>query len=442
MNGDGDKTDTSVSEANQISVSAIRRKLGFFDNNFLANADWVEPTNPMDSPKNDFDPITTGDQSGSSYVNNFVTPIQRRVIFNEYLMEVCPKIPAHSCEAGDWSVNGEKVLASQKKATGEIGNLFNASTHKAGTTAADRLATPDLRPYARRVAFARDTNPTSPTYRNLILDTQGQPVPLGIDGSGNIQAFPRNTVAGQTWTVGLPRTAAKALWFRTTEKTNGLPGNGDTNYGNDRHLFYQTINGTALNLAGADLKQQPLLVPVLQIHMPHDEWTDDNNANPGGDKDSLPSDKGFARERNWLVRATHTTTNLAIVAGDTPAAGNETNGGLENFVRYLEDWAIDKTKDPPKFNHNLSGSLIQYKRSAYASAPWQILRQNRGASIFGSDYPQLYQTNTSSGTTPFYTPPSRQWGFDVGLLSQLPDLFAQTFTLPPTTVSLTSSLEK
>ena len=33
--------------------------------------------------------------------------------------------------------------------------------------------------------------------------------------------------------------------------------------------------------------------------------------------------------------------------------------------------------------------------------------------------------------TPFYTPPSRQWGFDVGLLSQIPDLFAQTFTLPP-----------
>ena len=34
--------------------------------------------------------------------------------------------------------------------------------------------------------------------------------------------------------------------------------------------------------------------------------------------------------------------------------------------------------------------------------------------------------------TPFYTPPSRQWGFDVGLLSQLPDLFALTFTMSPT----------
>ena len=97
--------------------------------------------------------------------------------------------------------------------------------------------------------------------------------------------------------------------------------------------------------------------------MPHDQWTDDATASPGTDRDSLPNDRGLARERNWLIQATSTTTNLAIVGGDTPAAVNETNGGLENFVRYLEQWhPIGNNTD--KFNHNLSGSLIQYKRSA------------------------------------------------------------------------------
>ena len=436
LNGDGDQTDTSVSETEQISVSVIRRKLGFFDNNFLTNANWVEPSSSMDSPRLDFDANTAGNQSASSYVNNFVTPIQRRVTFGEYLMEVCPKTPVHTCEAGDWSVDGDLMEAPQDrlKATDEIGNTYSNATHRAGTTAADELATPDLQRFPRRVAFARDTaDPTSATYGNLILDNSGQPIPLGIDGSGNIQAFPRNPVAGRTWTVGLPTTVEKALWFRTTEETDSLPGNGDTNYGNNRHLFYQTINGRALNLAGTDLKQQPLLVPVLQIHMPDDQWTDDNNASPGTDRDNLPNtnNRGLARDRNWLMQATSTTTNLAIVGGDTPAAVNETNGGLENFVRYLEQWhPIGNNTD--KFNHNLSGSLIQYKRSAYASTPWQAIR-NGGTSIFGNDYPQLYRTNTTGGQTPFYTPPSRQWGFDVGLLSQLPDLFAQTFTLPPTT---------
>lgn len=347
-------------------------------------------------------------------------------------MEVCPKIPVHTCTPADWSVDGAGI-----KATDQIGQTYQIATHRAGTTvdlAYDSNPTdqnPELRQFARRVAFARDTTvtvPTSPTYGNLILDDSGQPVPLGIDGSGNIRAFPRNTVATRSaWTVALPRTSPKALWFRTTEKTDGLPGSADVNYGNGRHLFYQTINGRTLTVAGVDLKQQPLLVPVLQIHMPNDSWTS-GGGDPGTDQTSLPdaANRGIAKNRNWLQRATKTTTNLAIVGGDTPASRTETNGGLENFVRYSEQW-FDGTND---VKHSLSGSLIQYKRSAYATAPWQTLKGG-GSSLFGG-YQQLYRTDITGGQTPFYTPPSRQWGFDVGLLSQLPDLFAQTFTLPPT----------
>ena len=98
-------------------------------------------------------------------------------------------------------------------------------------------------------------------------------------------------------------------------------------------------------------------------------------------------------------------------------------------------------------NSNISGSLIQYKRSIYATAPWQAVqlesKNPKGTSIFGNDYPQYYRINSTTigddadnkgnGMSPFYKAPSRQWGFDVGLLSQLPDLFAQQFTIPPTT---------
>lgn len=441
LNGDG-KQAGSVSEVDGISVSAVRQKLGFFNNNFLTSADWFKSSGVIDSPK-DFESSTSGVQ-GSSYVNNFVTPIQRRVKFNEYLMEVCPKIPVHTCEADDWSVDGGAT-----KATDEIGNSYsNAGTHKAGTTA--DLADSDFQRYARRVAFARYTDPANTsTYGNLILDDRNQPVPLGIDTSGDIQAFPRNSVAGKAgWTVGLPRAVPKALWFRTTTRTTASPRTNkkdDTQYGRDLHLFYQTIDGKALT--GNNPNEQPILVPVLQIRMPNDTWTK-TDGDPGTnqtDTKDLPKDyknktpntgRAKEKERNWLQQATATTTNLAIVAGDTPADGNdtngsETNGGLENFVRYLEKWSDPNSPDSKDIRHSLSGSLIQYRRSAYASAPWQTIRKD-ARSLFGSDYNRAYRTDITGGKTPFYTPPSRQWGFDVGLLSQLPDLFAQTFTLPPT----------
>ncbi|MEA5598948.1 hormogonium polysaccharide biosynthesis protein HpsA [Rivularia sp. UHCC 0363] len=432
LNGDGDQDDTNVSEADQISVSAVRQKLGFFDNNFLTSADWFEssadPSVVIDSPK-DFDTSVSNIQ-GSSYVNNFVTPIQRRVTFNEYLMEVCPRIPVHTCSAGDWSIDGAGTTA-----TSQIGSTYNRTgTHTSGTTA--DLAIPNLQRYARRVAFARNT-----TTGNLTLDTKGQPVPLGIDTSGNIQAFPRNTVTGKTWTVGLPRAVPKALWFRTTERQAVSPKintKNDTQYQRGLHLFYQTIDNKALT--GTDPNEQPILVPVLQIRMPNDTWTI-TSGDPGTvDRNDLPtkykddsSNTGRAKdkERKWLQQASSTTTNLAIVGGDTPAHSTETNGGLENFVRYLENWSDPTDPETKNIKHSLSGSLIQYKRSAYATAPWQTLRGNV-RSLFGSDYEQKYRTDTTDGDTPFYTPPSRQWGFDVGLLSQLPDLFAQTFTLPPT----------
>jgi hypothetical protein len=388
--------------------SADYQKQGFFDNNYVTSSPWYRPSGGAIVDTKDFDTsspkpgIPTA--QGSSYVNNFVTPIQRRVRFGEYLMEICTKVPVTTCEAGDWSLDGVGTIKSDPNV---VGQTYSIATYRAGTTV--DLATPDLQRYARRVAFVRDSN------RNLILDSTKQPVPLGIDSGKKIQAFPQNTVTGQSWTTGLlPEPKNNALWFRTID-------GGKTNYGYGKPLFYWKP-------VTASKDNHPLLVPVLQVHVPSKDMTD-----PGADKlfKNISRGNGKDKEVDWLQTASPTTTNVIIVAGDTPSrAGTSTeyNGGLENFVRYLERWRIYGTNT--ELGHSISGSLIQYKRSAYATAPWET-RQKDDTSIFGSDYKFNYPSDMNSGLTTFYTAPNRQWGFDVGLLSQKPDLFAQTFTNPP-----------
>ena len=138
--------------------SADYQKQGFFDNNFLTSREWFNKSGSNKGFPKDFDSSKSGYQ-GSSYLNNFVTPIQRRVEFGEYLMEVCTKIPVSSCTAGDWSLDGAGM-----KATDQIDQTYNTATHKAGTTV-DSAAS-DLQPYARRVAFARKLDGT------LVIDDE------------------------------------------------------------------------------------------------------------------------------------------------------------------------------------------------------------------------------------------------------------------------------
>lgn len=134
--------------------------------------------------------------------------------------------------------------------------------------------------------------------------------------------------------------------------------------------------------------------------------------------------------------ATSAEFNLVMTAGDTPGRPQDQNGGLGNYPRFLESWRKEGDRDDNPTN--MLGSFIQLSRSAYATAPFSTLinkttyggidQENDGE--FG--YTQLYQTTNGSGRVPYYAPPSRNWGFDVALLTQQPDLFSQQFTLPPT----------
>jgi len=454
LNDDGKITDTKVdiTEKNIPSVVASRLN-GFWDNNFVTSYNWWERAAgfPRDSSVNDIQ---------SSYFNNFTTPIQRRASFPEYVMEICRKSTVAACQPDDWvvgyipapapvtptsidwtykAIDSDSVNPSFPQIK-RIEPSYTVDRLGAGTTARPAL-NPNDRHYPRRIAFLRygndDTTPKPPIKRgDLILDASGQPIPLGIkpistedDGQVNYYPYNTTTIAGTPYpaysNTNRPRLHPRALWFKTRNGTN-------PNYGWNFPLSIANPNG--LTSSNPNIKPQPLLEPVLQISVPITQ--------PIADRDSVLFNSRLADAKdspnNWVQVAGDTETNLVFAQGDTPARPNESNGGLENFVRYLETWD-EKT-------HKASGSFIQYKRSSYATAPWNPIVANytdanrafsTSGTIFG--YPQAYRigVNTQSGTTlgrtPFYIQPdNRSWGFDVALLTQLPDLFSQRFTAPPT----------
>ena len=85
---------------------------------------------------------------------------------------------------------------------------------------------------------------------------------------------------------------------------------------------------------------------------------------------------------------TTTTYNAILVSGDTEQCGTA-KCGLEDYVRFPENWAGKTAK--------ISGIFMQQKKS-------------------------IYDTSYTPNPTP---PPIRNWSYDVGILRQSPDLLAQ-----------------
>ncbi|MBD2528096.1 hypothetical protein H6G97_00410 [Nostoc flagelliforme FACHB-838] len=382
-----------------------RLKNGFWENNFLTSTYWQSTVSGE---------INYPDTSLGSYALNGVTPIQRRINNStltsnpgEYLMEVCTRLPVSDCGPGDWYVDPLTSL----KASAVIGQAFSISTHKAGTTAVP--AASEYSRYARRVAFKRNT-----TSNELEDQGSNKYIPLGIDPVGDmIKEFP--------YTSGnLPRPRRNALWFRTSNDAS-VANLGQVSYDFDKRLYYYLpIDGDGDG--NPDLTGQPLLVPVLQIH--------DANSTSGirGDTTTQTEFRG-----KWIQQPSDNTTiyNATFVLGNSPSRSAETSAGFQNFVRFSENWDGRTAK--------ISGSFIQLKRSTFATGPISPIFAARAASSGNNatltnnlslfDYAlDTYPTPNGSGLLPFYNAPTnRSWGFDVGLLSEQPDLFAQRFTLPP-----------
>ncbi|MBU7582206.1 MAG: hormogonium polysaccharide biosynthesis protein HpsA [Nostoc sp. TH1S01] len=460
-----------------------RLKNGFWENYFATNASWWQT-----SGTNKNFPTT----NAGSYARNGITPIQRRIDnYPMYVMELCRKDLIEQCTPSDWVVGfnmngdtdlddpvqldlnsdgdtsdpGESLVEKDIKAyqlgkaiitaygsnvaggdyiltNNELGwsttfttGSFNKSIRDrlgAGDTGTKSALVPADRRYPRRVAFARNdsnqliTSGTSATYK-----------PMGIgcplDTTGN--TFANNgcsyATSGLTEGTHYGQRGDSALWFRTIVNTANDPtAIANVRYNNDQSLFYYPpIDGSDAD-TNPDLDGQPRLVPVLQIHNAEDTTTT-NNASIRNDGTTVASGDDF--RSHWLqIPNADTTFNATFVLGNSPSRPEESSAGLQNLVRFLEDWRT--------FTAKISGSFIQLKRSAYATAPIAPIFTDRttttssvtnNLSLF--DYAlDNYPTQNGNGVLPTYSPPDRKWGFDVGLLSEQPDLFAQRFTLPST----------
>ncbi|MCC3571700.1 MAG: hypothetical protein JGK30_21140 [Microcoleus sp. PH2017_40_RAT_O_B] len=454
---------------NNAGAAAVlpRKQQGFYSNNFVTNGlssgafsnTGGIPATPTDLVDFSYFAQATNALS-SSYFNNFATPVQRRGNFPEYVMEVCRKLPVAACGDADWYVDPQ----AQTRAT--VGQAVTQAAYPAGTTAIPPQ--PQLQRFPRRVAFQR--NPAAP----FALTNTAAPVPFGVDGTNQVVAV---DVTGATPNAART-TFTNSLWFATA-----TPGSNNVTYGSGN--FPYVFNPSRIDGTGAPLPvlaatgsslwlngappvpnngSQPLLMPVLQIQTMVD-------ATPAGARQIAPKPSGttLVGATGWLppAQAAGTTFNLIAGSNDTPSrtlgpVAGDFNGGLQNLPRFLENWGFGAVAT------NIQGAFIQFDRSKYSTAPYspiidplapQFINPNTQLrSLFDQPPPAapapvppapapvfaaynggapdaFYRTSNASigtgGRVPFFNPPARNWGFDVGLLSQPPDLFTQKFTTPP-----------
>ncbi|TAG70159.1 MAG: hypothetical protein EAZ23_23820 [Oscillatoriales cyanobacterium] len=416
------------------SATELRRNQGFYNNNFVTNGLSSGAFNASGVVDNsatmtDKDYLTIdGNGLNSSYFNNFVTPVQRRGDYPEYLMEVCTKLPVAACTANDWYV--DPTPGTLRKATDAIGQSYSITTHKAGTTT--RPPAIELQRFPRRVAFQRnatgnlDDNPTDVKV-----------TVLGLNGD-TISAFDSSATP--------PPAKPNSLWFASA--TSSTP---PLDFGDNKPLFF--LNGVDLPnpsdgfqftdglkkppKLSSNLDKQPLLMPTLQITRATD------SAPASG---AIPPEGKIVEETKWLQPVSKTPDsqefNLIVGSGDIPsrktgANTGEFNGGLQNLPRFVENWRDGAVST------KIVGAFLQLNRSAYSNAPFlPRLGSSPARSVFSPVgntlwYPDntdtnRYKTSNGGGAIPFFSPPGRNWGFDVGLLSQPPDLFTQRFTSPST----------
>ena len=134
----------------------------------------------------------------------------------------------------------------------------------------------------------------------------------------------------------------------------------------------------------ADTKPAALIGDAITVLSPN--WSDSYSLTHTGD--TSPNNRN----------ATPTTVNAATFQGIVPSNGSNYSGGVENFLRLLENW------NDIQLTYN--GSIVVMFPSQYATNNWS----------YGS----------------YYTAPNRLWGFDLN--------FTQLDKLPPLTPRLTKVL--
>ncbi len=363
-------------------------------NNFVTQAPWADNT-ANSRPRGDY---------FNSYLNNFVTPIALRVRPGAYLTEVCPvknvnkltgtgtvslqgsadqtvNVATYCSNPNNWTI--QTSCGNGGGNTNEKGQIVG----KNGDPDNNRLKT----------GYVFDDPETFKTENNKGPKCFDDDAPRRI-------AFARNA-------DGTLKTPVQALGVNTNGKV------AEFNFLNPGNNILQPPNNVSIpllnpvvNPAGNITALNP---PILQLKHPQATPT------------NLTANGNAAQGDNWLQIGQETTFNLIVAAGDNPIrpkvtvnnenVDSEDNGGLHNFVRFMQYW--------DGVNTNILGSFIQVKKSLYATGPFQTSFTTNG------NDPRNYRISISSGIGTGYTAPRRQWGYDVALLSQSPDLFAQKLVL-------------
>ncbi|MEO0767918.1 MAG: hormogonium polysaccharide biosynthesis protein HpsA [Cyanobacteria bacterium J06649_4] len=116
------------------------------------------------------------------------------------------------------------------------------------------------------------------------------------------------------------------------------------------------------------------------------------------------------RHENALIdAATPERMNATIISGLVPSRGRQGYGGLHNFPRFLENW-----NDQNLF---IQGAFLQLNFSTAGTGPFDLDAWNPGEAVENNE------------RIKYYKPPSRRWGYDVGLQFAPAGPIAQRFVV-------------
>ncbi len=118
-----------------------------------------------------------------------------------------------------------------------------------------------------------------------------------------------------------------------------------------------------------------------------------------------------------LITAQETFINSLIVSGTIPSRSAQSNGGLHNFPRLIENWEPTNSNGANATNLWFSGSLFQLNFNTSATAPYD---QDSWEPTENPDANNEYWST-------YYWPAGRRWGYDVALQYVQPSPVANRF---------------
>jgi hypothetical protein len=168
--------------------------------------------------------------------------------------------------------------------------------------------------------------------------------------------------------------------------TNAMAALNNPPSGEDPHVMYISSNDSVRLVNGSTLPDGGLTIASNRpVYVKGDYNVANKPAAVFGDALTVLSnawdDTHGAQALSSRV-ASNTTVNAAFMTGNKNTAGSQYSGGVENLMRFLEDWS-SKTM-------TYAGSLVCLWQSQYATGNWP-------------------------GTGTVYNPPTRHWSYGIDM---------------------------